>query len=60
LNKLLVFNPYFRPTIDECLEHPYLKKLRNLDNESEAEEEIFLDIEKMTDLNLEKLKELFV
>jgi hypothetical protein len=28
LNKMLVFNPYVRPSIDECLDHPYLSGVR--------------------------------
>lgn len=26
LNKILVFNPYFRASIDEALSHPFFKK----------------------------------
>lgn len=28
LNKILVFNPFLRPSIDECLEHPYLAQMK--------------------------------
>jgi serine/threonine protein kinase len=29
LNKMLVFNPFLRPSIDECLDHPYLDKVKH-------------------------------
>lgn len=28
LQRLLVFNPFFRPTVQECLEHPYFMSVR--------------------------------
>lgn len=33
LNKMLVFNPFFRPSVDECLEHPYFRLVRNIERE---------------------------
>jgi serine/threonine protein kinase len=33
LHRILVFNPYFRINIDECLEHPFFNKLRKEDKE---------------------------
>ena len=40
LHKILVFNPYFRLSIDECLEHPFFKKCRKSEKEQEAKEVI--------------------
>jgi mitogen-activated protein kinase 1/3 len=60
IDKMLVFNPYFRSSVDECLDHPYFKKIRNIEKELIAEKEILLDLEKEGDLNILKLKELFV
>ena len=40
LEKVLVFNPYFRPSVQECLEHPYFKNIRNFEKEKPADEEI--------------------
>jgi serine/threonine protein kinase len=40
LNKILVFNPYFRINLDECLEHPFFKKLRKPEKEMISEEVI--------------------
>lgn len=33
LQKILVFNPFFRPSVEECLEHPYLKLVRQAHQE---------------------------
>lgn len=33
LHRILVFNPYFRISIDDCLEHPFFKKLRKPEKE---------------------------
>lgn len=37
LNKMLVFNPFFRPSVEECLEDPYFKQVRVALREHEAE-----------------------
>jgi mitogen-activated protein kinase 1/3 len=60
IDKMLVFNPYFRASVDECLDHPYFKKIRNPEKELIADTEIELDLEKEGDLNIIKLRELFV
>lgn len=33
LNKILVFNPYFRISVDEALAHPFFKKIRKSEKE---------------------------
>lgn len=33
LHRVLIFNPYFRITIDECLDHPFFKKVRKAEKE---------------------------
>ena len=33
LKKILQFNPYFRPSIDECLAHPLFKNCRKIEDE---------------------------
>lgn len=33
LNKVLVFNPYFRMSLDECMEHPFFKSMRKAEKE---------------------------
>ena len=59
LHKILVFNPYFRKTLDECLDHPFFKKLRKPEKEMVAAEAIKFDWEKET-LDKKKLREHFV
>lgn len=50
LNQILVFNPYFRPTVDECLEHAYFKGFRQTTMEHVAEKEVFLDVDSVEGL----------
>ena len=60
LNKTLVFNPYFRITIDECLEHPYFAKIRRKEKETVSEAPVILDFEKEGELEEDRLRELFI
>lgn len=59
LHKILVFNPYFRISIDECLEHSFFKKCRKSEKEQAAAESIHFDWEK-EHLDRDKLRMLFV
>lgn len=40
LHKILVFNPYFRLSIDECIDHPFFKKCRKGEKEQIAKESV--------------------
>jgi serine/threonine protein kinase len=46
LHKILVFNPYFRLSVDDCMEHPFFKKCRKPEKEQDAKESIHFDWEK--------------
>lgn len=59
LNRILVFNPYFRMSIEECLEHPFFKKVRKPEKEVTATEPIKFDWEK-EHLDKKRLREHFV
>lgn len=59
LHRILVFNPYFRITIDECLLHPFFAKVRKAEKEMIATEAIKFDWEK-EHLDRVKLREHFV
>ena len=59
LHKILVFNPYFRINLDECLDHPFFKKVRKSEKEMLATDAIKFDWEKET-LDKKKLREHFV
>jgi serine/threonine protein kinase len=60
LNKMLVFNPYFRPAVDECIEHSYFQNIKNIIKEQVAEKEVYLPLEKEDNLSIPKLRELFL
>jgi mitogen-activated protein kinase 1/3 len=49
LRKLLVFNPYFRLTVDEALAHPFFAPIRDVAKENAAESEIVMEFEDMID-----------
>lgn len=46
LGKILVFNPYFRLSIEEALNHPFFKKIRKAEKEINALNEIEIEFEK--------------
>jgi mitogen-activated protein kinase 1/3 len=57
---MLIFNPKKRISIDECLEHPFLSKIRDKSKEKVASGAIHMEFEKEGELTIERLKELFV
>jgi mitogen-activated protein kinase 1/3 len=59
LDRFLQFNPYFRITIDEALDHPFLTDVRKNECEKSAEETIDFAFEKEM-LDRDKLRELFM
>ncbi len=58
LNRVLVFNPYFRLSVDEALNHPFFKKVRKTEKEIKASHEIHIEFEK-EHLDKKKLRALF-
>lgn len=40
LNRILVFNPYFRISVEEALSHPFFKKVRKPEKEVASGKEI--------------------
>jgi hypothetical protein len=62
LDKILVFNPYFRITVDEALAHPYFKKIRNQEMERSALNEIELEFDAKVnkDIPRERLREIML
>jgi len=59
LDKILVFNPYFRLGVDDALAHPFFKKIKKAEKEVDAKEEIQIDFEK-DHLDKKRLRELFL
>jgi mitogen-activated protein kinase 1/3 len=60
LSKMLTFNPYFRVSIDECLNHPFFASVRDLDKEVTASKEIAFAFESEGDLSEARLRELIL
>ena len=59
LSRVLVFNPYFRISLKECLEHPLFAQVRNLEKENLPTVPVTLEFEK-EDLNRDKLRQLIL
>ena len=59
LEKVLVFNPYYRISLEQCLEHPLFAEVRNRDKEAIVGAPVTLNFEKI-DLNKDKLRELIL
>ena len=59
LSKILVFNPYFRLSVDEALNHPFFKKVKKIEKEVSAAAEIQIEFEK-DNLDRKRLRQLFL
>jgi len=59
LNRVLVFNPYYRISLDQCLDHPLFAQVRNIEKEKITATQVTLDFEK-EDLNRDKLRQLIL
>ena len=59
LNRVLVFNPYFRISLKECLEHPLFAQVRNQEKEQIPAAPVTLEFEK-EELNRDKLRQLIL
>lgn len=60
LEKMLVFNPRKRITIDEALAHPFLKKVRDPSREKVAAGPVKMEFEKEGELTVDRLRQLFI
>ena len=59
LNKILVFNPYFRMSLEDALNHPLFDNVRRPQAEKFVGKPIELEFEKLT-LDKKTLRELFL
>lgn len=58
---MLLFNPYFRITIDEALNHPLFNKIRKSEKEMKAKNSIMIEFDQSNEkLDRKKLRELFL
>ena len=55
----MIFNPYFRISVDEALTHPFFKKVRKTEKEVSAANEVQIEFEK-EHLDKKKLRQLFL
>ena len=60
LNKMLLFNPFFRLSVEECLNHKYFQVVRTKEKESVADEPVVLEFEKEGELDFNRLRDLFI
>jgi mitogen-activated protein kinase 1/3 len=60
LNKMLAFNPYFRISIEECLNHPFIAPVRDPALEVTAQKYASLPFEAAQCLDLQQLRDLFI
>ena len=59
LDRMLVFNPEKRITVEECLAHPYLTNIRHPPSELTLNEMLSFDFEYETELDEDKMRALF-
>ena len=59
IEKVLVFNPYFRISLEDCLAHPLFEAVRCEEKEAIQGQPVSLEFEKL-DLNRDKLRELIL
>jgi len=59
LDKMLQFNPFFRISVDDALDHPCFSKIRKVEEEKNAESPVSIDFENEA-LSTGKLRELFM
>lgn len=58
---MLQFNPYFRITIDEALNHPFFAKIRKAEKEVTASQTIQVEFDQSGEqLDRARLRELFM
>ena len=60
LEKMLIFDPNKRISVNQCLEHPFFKNVRDINKEEEATFNLEFEFEKDNNLTIEKLRSLFI
>lgn len=45
MTQMLQFNPFLRPTVEQCLQSPYFEKVRNFAKKEDAKIQVNLEIE---------------
>ena len=60
LDSMLIFNPYKRLTVDQCLNHPFFADIRKKELETSSPTEILLSFEEEGELSQKRLSQLFM
>ena len=60
LQKMLIFDPNKRIKVNECLEHPFFKNIRDINKEEDATFNLEFEFEKDNNLTVEKMRNLFL
>ena len=60
LQKMLIFDPNKRITVNESLEHPFFNNIRDVNDEEEASFNLEFEFEKDINLNCSKLRKFFL
>ena len=60
LQKMLIFDPKKRITVQQSLEHPFFKDIRDPSKEEEATFNLEFEFEDDNNLTIEKLRNLFI
>jgi len=60
LQKMLIFDPHKRITVNECLEHSFFQSIRDPNKEEEASFNLEFEFENDNNLTVEKLRNLFI
>ena len=60
LEKMLIFDPNKRITVNESLEHPFFKKVRDISKEEEASFNLEFEFDNDINLTVEKMRNLFL
>jgi mitogen-activated protein kinase 1/3 len=56
LTQMLQFNPYMRPTVEQCLASPYFDKVRGFSKVINASQQVEMAIEDLTYLSLKDIR----
>ena len=59
LKQMLQFNPYLRPTAEECLQSPYFDNVRQFSKVKHAKKQVSLPIENKAEITLKEIREEF-
>ena len=57
MRQTIMFNPFLRPNVEECLSHPFLAKVRKIEKEVRSTKKVDLELDKIEEPNFKQLRE---